>query len=115
MNTNNFLKSSTKDDEALLATMTHMIETHPNATITMASFNVINIEGDGLGEFLQELVKQVPVLNMKTYKIKKSTGKHRQVKHNFVDNGVEKHSVMFTFANLEKRERMRIPPNQPLD
>lgn len=100
MNQHNFLKSFTKHDEQLLSTMTHMIETHPNAKVTMASFNVINVEGDGLGEFLQELVNQVPVLNMRTFKIKKSTAKHRQVKHEIVDSGVEEHSVMFTFHDL---------------
>lgn len=111
----NHLKSTSKHDEALLVTMYNMIESHPNAHVTMASFNVINIEGDGLGEFLQELVKQVPVLKMRTYKIKKSNGKHKQRKHEVVDNGLEKNCVWFTFYGLEKRERMNIPPSQPVD
>lgn len=108
----NFLKSYTTHDEALLKTMTHMIETHPNAEITMASYNVINVKGDGLGEFLQELVNQVPVLNMKTYKVKKSNSKFKQVKHETVDTGVEKNCVWFTFFELDLRERMNIPPTE---
>ena len=97
-------------DEALLATMTHMVETHPNARITMASVNVINVEGNGLGEFLNELVKQVPVLGMRVYKSKR--GKQIQSKHRKVDNGLETHSIHFTFHNLEVRERMGIPPTE---
>ena len=104
------LKSSTKHDEALLATMTHMVETHPNARITMASANVINVEGNGLGEFLNELVKQVPVLEMHVYKVKQS--RNIQCKHKQVNNGLEKHSIHFNFHNLEVRERMGIPPTE---
>lgn len=114
-NMSNHLKSYSTHDEQLLAVMTNMIESHPDAKILMASYNVINIEGDGLGEFLQEIVKQVPVLKMRTYKIKKSNGKHKQRKHEVVDNGLEKNCVWFTFYGLEKRERMNIPPSQPVD
>ena len=110
----NFLKSSTKHDEAVLKTMTHMINSHPNATITMASFNAINIEGNGLGEFLNELVKQVPVLEMKVYKIRE-TEPPKQVKHKVNVTDVERHTVIFTFYSIEYRERMKIPLNQPLD
>ena len=108
-----FLKSDTKHDEALLKTMTHMINSHPNATITMASFNAINIEGNGLGEFLNELVKQVPVLKMRVFKIREESPK--QVKHKVNVTDVEKHTVIFTFHGIEHRERMKIPLNQPLD
>ena len=97
MQKTNYLKSFTKHDEQLLEVMMNMINTHPNAKILMASYNVINIEGNGLGEFLQELVKQVPVLEMTTYKIKQSNGKFKQVKHQVVDNGVEKNCVWFKF------------------
>lgn len=110
MNQKNFLKSMSKHDEAVLATMTNMINTHPNANIRMASFNVISIEGDGLGDFLQGLVKQVPVLNMKVYKVKPS-GTPKQAKHEVVNNGKDIHCIYFTFFELERRERMGIPDN----
>ena len=109
----NYLQSYSVHDEQLLATMTHMVASHPNAKITMASFNVINVEGNGLGEFLQELVNQVPALDMKVYKVKKSVP--RQSKHKVVDNGLEKHSIYFTFHELEYRKRMNIPPNQAVN
>ena len=109
----NHLKSSTSHDEQLLATMTHMVASHPNAKITMASFNVINIEGDGLGEFLQELVNQVPVLDMKVYKVKQSAP--RQTKHKVVDNGLEKHCIHFNFYRLDYRRRLNIPPSEEVN
>ena len=108
----NHLKSSTKHDEHLLATMTFMVGSHPDANITMASSNVINVEGDGLGEFLECIVNQVPVLGMHVYKVKQN--KSIQCKHKQVNNGLEKHSIHFTFYELEVRERMNIPPNQPV-
>jgi len=92
---NNHLKSFSKHDEQLLATMTHMIDSHPNAHVTMASFNVINVEGNGLGGFLQGLVNQVPVQDMRVYKAKQT--QPRQVKHKVVNTGLEKHTIYFTF------------------
>ena len=103
------------NDLHLLKTMTMMIETHPDATVTMASSNAINVSGDGIGDFLQELVNQVPVLNMKYYQSKsKSNSTFVQCKHKRVDRGVETHCIQFTFYELDYRKRMNIPPNQPV-
>ena len=114
MNKNLHLKSSSKHDEAILAVMAHMIESHPNATITMASSNVINVTGNGLGPFLKALVNQVPVLNMNHYQSKRQ--KQKQFKHKMVDNGgAETHCIHFTFYELDYRERMNIPPNQAVN
>ena len=104
----NHLKSYSVHDEAVLATMTHMIEAHPNANVTMASFNVINVEGNGLGAFLQELVKQVPVLEMKAYKTRHNNPK--KSKHTVVDNGLEKFTVFFTFHGLADAKKKGVAP-----
>ena len=95
-----YLKSFTKHDEALLKTMVGMIETHPQANITMASYNMINVEGNGLKDFLQGLVNQVPVLDMKMYKVKQTNTKKRQGKHKVVETNKDIHSIYFTFYNL---------------
>ncbi len=110
-NSRNHLKSFSVHDEMLLATMTHMVNTHPNARVLMASCNVINVEGDDLDDFLNELVKQVPVFGMKVFKVKKCVNP-KQIKHDVINNGLDIHSIHFTFHELDHRRRMNIPQNQ---
>ena len=105
----NFLKSTTIHDEALLSAMTNMIATHPNAEIKMASFNAINIKGDGVDQFLEELVNQVPVLEMSLIKVKKTDAK--QHKH---QKSSATHCIHFSFHNSDVRKRMKIPSNVSL-
>ena len=116
MHDRNFLRceGDSKHDKALLSVMTFMIESNPNANVTMAQNCFITVEGDGLFPFLEALVNQVPVLDMKVYKIKKSNknSKFRRVKHETVDNGLEKFGVYFKFHELDYRKRMNIPHSE---
>ena len=96
----NHLKSFTKHDEALLETMTNMLASHPDASIIEASYNIIKVKGDNLKEFISILIDQIPVLDMKMYKIKRKEGK--QTKYTKIFHKQDVHCVYFTFYNLRK-------------
>jgi hypothetical protein len=55
-------------DKHLMEVMDNMIQTNKNVTETLALNNTIQIKGDNVQDFLNVLVNQVPVLNMRTYK-----------------------------------------------
>ena len=113
MKNNLFLKSFDDiHDESLMEVMVHMIESHQNAEILMASSNVINVGGKNLTDFLQTLVSLVPVRDMKVYKCKPH-GEPKQIKHEIRYKG-EVHSIHFTFYELEMRRLLKIPPTKEM-
>lgn len=99
MNQNNFLKSFTTHDTQLLCAMTNMINTNPNARIIEASFNLIKVMGNDLEDFLDVVVSQVPVLDMKVSQVKNT-----KLNRNNPDCDI--HCVFFTFHGVDKRRRM---------
>ena len=83
-------------DEHLMGVMENMVQTL--GVRTTSHSNTIKVVGDGVGDVLQALVEQVPVLDMKVYKVGPQNS----------GVPVDVHVIHFTSNLLEHGHRMRL-------
>lgn len=72
---------------------------------TVAEYYTIKVTGDGLEKILETVVGQFPILDMKMYKVKKTSAV--QTKYKRSEQNVDVHIIYHTPIGVDRYKRMR--------